>query len=108
MFTKTTGFCAFRCLVLWCAEIRLRAAVVILWGGIEVTVMMVVVVLRGGVVVMMVVVVTVDIGVCKEEGSCGRRRVLGSGDACRQGSVALDGTVPTGCAHLSSAGGGEK
>lgn len=93
-------------LVVWCAEIRLRAAVVILRGGIEVTVMMVGVVLRGGVVVVMVVVVTVDICVCKEEGSCGRRRVLGSGDASSQSSVALDGTVPTRCAHLRSAGGG--
>lgn len=108
MFSKTTGFWWFQRLVLWCAEIRLRPAVVILWGGIEVTVMMVVVVLRGGVVVVVVVVVTVDIRVRKEERSCGRRRVLGGGDACRQSSVALDGTVPTRCAHLRSAGGRQK
>lgn len=91
-----------------CAEVCLRPAVAILWGGIEVAVMMVVVVLRGGVVVVMVVVVAVDIRVCKEEGSCGRRRVLVCGDACRQSSVALDGTVPTRCAHLRRAGGGQK
>lgn len=109
MFSKTTGVGWLQRLVLRCAEIRLRPAVVILWGGIEVTVMMVVVVvLRGGVVVVVVVVVTVDIRVRKEEGSCGRRRVLGGGDACRQSSVALDGTVPTRCAHLRSAGGGQK
>lgn len=108
MLPRSTCFCWFQRLVLWCAEIRLRPAVVILWGGIEVTVMMVVVALRGGVVVVMVVVVTVDIRIRKEEGRCGRRRVLRGGDACRQSSVALDGTVPTRCAHLRSAGGGQK
>lgn len=93
---------------MWRAEIRLRAAVVILWGGIEVTVMVIlVVVLRGGVVVVMVVVATVDVRVREEEGSCGRRGVLRGGNACRQSSVALDGTVPTRCAHLRSAGGGQ-
>lgn len=89
---------------MWRAEICLRATVIILWGGIEVTVMMVVV-LRGGVVVVMVVVGIVDIRVCEEEGGRGGRCVLGGGDACRQSSVALDGTVPTRCAHLRSAGG---
>lgn len=93
---------------MWRAEIRLRPAVVILRGGVEVTVVVVVVVLRGGVVVVMVVVVAVDIGVREEEGRCGRRRVLGGGDACRQSSVALDGTVPTRRAHLRSAGGRQK
>lgn len=105
---KTTrGFCGSRCLVLWRAETRLRPAVVILRGGVEVTVMVVVVVLRGGVVVVVVVVVAVDVGVGEEEGSRGRRRLLGGGHACRQSAVALDGAVPTGCAHLRSAGGGQ-
>lgn len=102
-------FSRIRDLVLWRAEIRLRPAVIILWGGIEVTVMMVVVVLRGGVVVVMVVVGIVDICVREEQGRRGGRRVLGgSGDACRQSAVALDGTVPTRRAHLRSAGAGQQ
>lgn len=64
-------FSRIRDLVLWRAEIRLRPAVIILWGGIEVTVMMVVVVLRGGVVVVMVVVGIVDICVREEQGGRG-------------------------------------
>lgn len=102
-------FSRIRDLVLWRAEIRLRPAVIILWGGIEVTVMMVVVVLRGGVVVVMVVVGIVDICVREEQGGRGGWRVLGGGgDACRQGAVALDGTVPTRRAHLRSAGAGQQ
>lgn len=67
--------------------------------------MMVVVVLRGGVVVVMVVVGIVDICVREEQGGRGGGRVLGGcGDACRQSSVALNGTVPTRRAHLRSAG----
>lgn len=92
---------------MWRAEIWLRAAVVILRGGIEVTVMVVVVVLGSGVVVVVVVVAAVDVGVGEEEGGCGRRGVLCGGHACRQSSVALDGTVPAGSAHLRSAGGGQ-
>lgn len=103
------GFCRRQRLVLRRAEIGLRPAVVVLRGGVEVTVMVVVVVLRGGVVVVMVVVVIVDVGVREEEGGRGGRRVLGGGGgvgrARRQGSVALDGSVPAGRAHLRGAEG---
>lgn len=56
-------------LVLWCAEMRLWPAVVILWRGVKVTVMMLVVVLWGGVVVVMM---TVDVCIGEEEGGRGR------------------------------------
>lgn len=57
------------------AEIRLRAAVIILRRRVEVSVMVMVVVavvLRGGVVVVVVVVVTLDVCIGKKEGGCGR------------------------------------
>lgn len=68
--------------------------------------MMVVVVLRGGVVVVVVMMLALDVSVGKEEGRCGRRRLLGRRHACRQGPVALDGAVPTRRPQLG--GGGEE
>lgn len=92
--------------ILWGAEVRLRPTVIILWGGVEVTVMVVVVVvvLRGGVVVVMVVVVTLDVSVGKEEWGCGGWGLLGGCNARRQSPVALDGAVPTRRTQLGSGG----
>lgn len=94
------------CLILWGAEMWLRAAVIILRGRVEVTVMMmmvVVVVLWRGVVVVMV---TLDVPVGKEQRGGGRWRLRGRCDTRRQRPVALDGAVPTGCTQLG--GGGQK
>ena len=66
--------------------------------------MMVVVVLRGGVVVVVVMMLALDVSVGKEEGRCGRRRLLGRRHACRQGPVALDGAVPTRRPQLGGGG----
>lgn len=93
-------FCKGSRLVLWCAEMRLWPAVVILRCGVKVTVMMLVVVLWGGVVVVMM---TVDVCIGEEEG-CGWWRLVGGHNACSQRSIALDRAVPTRCSQLGRGG----
>lgn len=93
------------------AEVGLRAAVVVLRRGVEVTVVVVVVVLvvvalRGGVVVVVVVVVALDVSVGEEQRRGGRRRWRRLLGRDRQRAVALDGAVPAG--HPRLRGGGEE
>lgn len=91
----------FTGLILLRAEVRLRAAVIVLRRGVVVSVMLlVVVVLRCGVKVVMVVV-SLDVPIGKQHRGSGGGRLRGH-HAARQSPITWNGAVPSGCSHLRS------